>query len=698
MTDHVKVAISSDFLTAFARLPRQVQGKVTEFVNKFRNNPKAPGINYEKLNTGIDKKICSVRIDDTYRGIVVRQQETGVYLLLWVDHHDEAYQWASRKRCEVNSKTGAIQVYDVQTVVEKVSASENASLFGAAKDEELLKLGVPEAQLEFVRSFINKEDFYHAKSAMPQDAYEHLYWLAEGFPVEEVLELALEEQNTAVSGEDLSAALEVPTTRNSFVVVEGEDELRRIMAEPLEKWRVFLHPAQRKIVQKEYSGPARVLGGAGTGKTVVAMHRAKHLASKCEGQQKILMTTFTANLAADIRENLRKICTLEELRRIEVVHLDAWVNQFLRESGFSAQIGYDDAIVPLWEKAILLADNNLPFERSFYEEEWNRIVIAQEALTLEKYVKATRNGRGTRLDRKKRMQVWKVFENYQNLMKENQIRDINTAMYESTRLLESVGKRQPYVSVVIDEGQDFSDNAYRLIRALAGEEHPNDIFIVGDSHQRIYRNHPTLSKCGIHVRGRSSILRINYRTTEEIRKHAFALLKGISFDDLDEDFDLGDQCQSLTHGGKPIIKNFNNANDEFDFLIDEIKKLKDNGVVLTDICVAARTRKLVDDYIALFTRAGIRSYVIKRNKVDDRSFDGLRIATMHRVKGLEFKYVFIAAVNNRIVPLWSAINKTDSISEAESLTSEKCLLYVAMTRAQKGVYITSYGRKSEFLG
>ncbi len=698
MTDHVKVAISSDFLTAFARLPRQVQGKVTEFVNKFRNNPKAPGINYEKLNTGIDKKICSVRIDDTYRGIVVRQQETGVYLLLWVDHHDEAYQWASRKRCEVNSKTGAIQVYDVQTVVEKVSASENASLFGAAKDEELLKLGVPEAQLEFVRSFINKEDFYHAKSAMPQDAYEHLSWLAEGFPVEEVLELALEEQNTAVSGEDLSAALEVPTTRNSFVVVEGEDELRRIMAEPLEKWRVFLHPAQRKIVQKEYSGPARVLGGAGTGKTVVAMHRAKHLASKCEGQQKILMTTFTANLAADIRENLRKICTLEELRRIEVVHLDAWVNQFLRESGFSAQIGYDDAIVPLWEKAILLADNNLPFERSFYEEEWNRIVIAQEALTLEKYVKATRNGRGTRLDRKKRMQVWKVFENYQNLMKENQIRDINTAMYESTRLLESVGKRQPYVSVVIDEGQDFSDNAYRLIRALAGEEHPNDIFIVGDSHQRIYRNHPTLSKCGIHVRGRSSILRINYRTTEEIRKHAFALLKGISFDDLDEDFDLGDQCQSLTHGGKPIIKNFNNANDEFDFLIDEIKKLKDNGVVLTDICVAARTRKLVDDYIALFTRAGIRSYVIKRNKVDDRSFDGLRIATMHRVKGLEFKYVFIAAVNNRIVPLWSAINKTDSISEAESLTSEKCLLYVAMTRAQKGVYITSYGRKSEFLG
>lgn len=697
MTEHVKVAISSDFLTAFARLPRQVQSKVTEFVNKFRNDPMSPGIHYEKLNSGIDKKIFSVRIDDTYRGIVVRQQETGVYLLLWVDHHDEAYQWAANKRCEVNPQTGAIQVFDVQTVVEQVSAPEKVALFALATDDDLLQLGVPDAQLDFVRSFIYKEDFYKAESAMPQDAYEHLSWLAEGFPVAEVLELLAEEQSTSASGEDLAAALDVPATLKSFVVVDGEDELRRIMAEPLEKWRVFLHPTQRKIVRKAYSGAARVLGGAGTGKTVVAMHRAKQLASKCEGQQRILMTTFTANLAADIRENLRKICTLEELRRIEVIHLDAWVNQFLRESSFSAQIGYDDAIDPIWEKAILLANNDLPFEVPFYKEEWNRIVIAQEALTLDKYVKATRNGRGTRLDRKKRIQVWKVFENYQNLMKEYQIRDINTAMYESTKLLQAAGRKPRYASIIIDEGQDFSDNAYRLIRALAGEEHPNDIFIVGDSHQRIYRNHPTLSKCGINVRGRSSILKINYRTTEEIRKYAFALLNGISFDDLDDGADIGGKCQSLTHGEKPIIENFGNANDEFDFILGEVKKLKNSGVALTDICVVARTKKLVDDYIALFTRAGIRSYAIKRNKADDRSYDGLRVATMHRVKGLEFKYVFIAAVNNRIIPLPSAINKTDPVSEAESITSEKCLLYVAMTRAQKGVYITSYGKKSDFL-
>lgn len=695
MTDNVKVAISSDFLTAFARLPRAIQGKVTEFINKFRNDPTSPGINYEKISKGVDKKMYSVRIDDTYRGIFVREKDTGVYLLLWVDHHDEAYDWASRKRCEVNPKTGAVQIFDVQTATEKASAAED-SLLKEATDDQLLELGVPEEQLGFVKAFTDKEAFYSASDAMPQDAFEYLAWIIEGIPVNEVLDYAKEERGGKDAHGSISEALDLPLSLKSFVVVEGEDELHRIMAEPLEKWRVFLHPTQRKIVNRDYSGPARVLGGAGTGKTVVAMHRAKHLASQLNGNERILFTTFTANLASDIRENLRKICTVEELRRIEVVHLDAWVNRFLRESGFSAQINYDN-IAGLWEKAVLMANVDLPFDAGFYEEEWNRVVVSQEALSLEKYIKASRNGRGTRLDRKKRMLVWKVFEEYQNLLKENQIRDINMAMYESRKLLEAAGTRPRYAHVIVDEGQDFSDNAYRLLRTLAWEEHSNDLFIVGDSHQRIYRNHPVLSKCGINIRGRSSILRINYRTTEEIRRYAFALLNGISFDDLDEGTDLGDRCQSLTHGVTPLMKEFRNAEEELSFVINEIKQLQEAGVPLSNICLVARTKKLVNDYIAQITRAGLRVYEIKRSKTDERSLDGIRMATMHRVKGLEFQYVFIVAVNNRVIPLPSAINRTDAISEKESMTSEKCLLYVALTRAQKGAYITSYGKKSAFL-
>ena len=171
MAEQVRVAISSDFLTAFARLPRQIQGKVTDFINKFRNNPAAPGINYERIAGGSDNKICSVRIDNTYRGIVVRQPETGVYLLLWVDHHDEAYEWAAGKRCEVNPITGALQVYDVQTAAGCGSAEADApKLFADISDEDLLKLGVPGEQLAFVRSISGKEAFYNAESSMPEDA------------------------------------------------------------------------------------------------------------------------------------------------------------------------------------------------------------------------------------------------------------------------------------------------------------------------------------------------------------------------------------------------------------------------------------------------------------------------------------------------------------------------------------------------
>lgn len=697
MAENIKVAISSDFLTAFAALPRQIQGRVTEFINKFRNNPTAPGINYEKLKDGTDKKICSVRIDDTYRGIVVRQPETGVYLLLWVDHHDDAYAWAKNKKCEVNPKTGAIQVFDMIAAPEIIHAEEAAMIFAEVSDEELIELGLPEEQLLFARSIIDAEDFYNKEENFSDDVFEALSWIVEGFPPSEVIDLvASEKEESDVSG-NLADALDSPKTLKSFVVVEGEEELRRIMAEPLEKWRVFLHPTQRKIVNKEYSGSARVLGGAGTGKTVVAMHRAKHLASKLKDKERILFTTFTANLASDIKENLRKICTLEEIRHIDVLNLDAWVAQFLREHGYTAEITYGDALKDLWEDAVSMNDFDNEFPVSFYEEEWNRVVIAQEALALDKYVKATRTGRGTRLDRKKRIQVWKVFETYQNLMKERQIRDINTAMYECRLLIAKTPTEARYKHVIVDEGQDLSANAFRLLRTIAGEGHPNDIFIVGDAHQRIYKNKASLSMCGINIRGRSSVLRINYRTTEEIRKAAFALLNGISFDDLDDAFDDDDRCQSLTHGQAPQVFLFKDANEEFDWLLAEIKRLVGGGVAIKNICVVARTHKLLDDYIAQFTANGIRSFEIKRSKSDDRSLDGIRIATMHRVKGLEFQYVFIVAANNRIIPLASAIDCTDAISEQESITSEKCLLYVALTRAQKGAYISGYGQMSEFL-
>lgn len=690
------VAISSDFLTAFAVLPRQIQGKVTEFINKFRNNPRSPGINYEKIHNANDNKICSVRIDDTYRGIVVRQEETGVYLLLWVDHHDDAYAWARRKKCIINPTTGNVQVFDVTMEVSDALEDES-NIFVGVSDEELISLGIPEEQISLVRTIVSEETLYSLKATFPEDAYEALEWLAHGFSVEEVSQLFAYEADEAVKDDNLATALDNARSQKSFVIIEGEDELRRIMAEPLEKWRVFLHPTQKKIVNKDYSGPARVLGGAGTGKTVVAMHRAKHLASKLEGKERILFTTYTTNLAGDIKENLRKICTVDELRRIEVVNLDAWVMQFMREQGFSYTIAYDDQLEEIWGNAIILAGDTSGFSAQFYSEEWLKVVSAQEAYTKEAYMRASRIGRGTRLDRKKRILVWNVIEEYQALMKDKLIRDVETAMYECRLIIEKNPDMLLYSAVIVDEAQDLSMNAFRLLRSIAGEQHRNDLFIVGDAHQRIYKNKIVLSRCGVNIRGRSSHLRINYRTTEEIRKYAFGLLKGIPFDDLDTEYDNGKICQSLTHGITPVIKNFNTAAEEMEYIVDEIRKLHSIGTDLRSICIVARTHKLLDGYILGLIAKGIRTYEIKRSRIDNRSFEGVRVATMHRVKGLEFKHVFVVAVNKRVVPLQSAINTIDAVAAEEALTAEKCLLYVALTRAQEAAYITSYGQQSELI-
>lgn len=696
------VAISSDFLTAFAALPRQAQARVTDFLNKFRNNPTSPGINYEKINSAADNKICSVRIDDTYRGIVARQKETGVYLLLWIDHHDAAYEWARRKKCVVNPTTGSVQVFNIVPSEESESSDEHAEqkpgLFDHISDNDLLMLGVPEEQLAFTRSLSDPEELYQNKSLFPSDAYENLEWLANGFSVEDVLSLYNKVgPKGEVKSADLSKALQTPESKKSFVVIEGEEELLRIMSEPLEKWRVFLHPSQRAIVEKNYSGPVKVLGGAGTGKTVVAMHRAKWLAGKMSGKERLLFTTFTANLAGDIKENLKKICSTNELRRIEVIHLDAWVSQFLREQGYTHTIVYNEVLDEIWKEAIALSGEDLNLSTSFFSEEWSRVVAEQDAFTLEEYLKASRVGRGTRLDRKMRIQVWRVFEEYINILRERKIRDIDTAMYECRKLIEKSSGEPRYKGIIVDEGQDFDTLAFKLLRTLAGTERPNDLFIVGDTHQRIYKRKTVLSKSGINVRGRSSKLRINYRTTEEIRKYAFALLKGIAFDDMDDDYDEGKMCQSLTHGNRPEVYVFKNANEELNFIVNKLREMESSGVDLKTVCLVARTKSLVNDYIAGLTSNGLKTYKIKRSNTDDHFFEGVRVATMHRVKGLEFRHMIIAAANKRIVPLAAAISHTDPVSEAESITAEKCLLYVALTRAQESAIVTYYGAPSEFL-
>ena len=281
--------------------------------------------------------------------------------------------------------------------------------------------------------------------------------------------------------EDFAKALQSDSSKKSFVIVDGEEELKRIMAEPLEKWRIFLHPTQRKIVNRDFSGPARVLGGAGTGKTVVAMHRAKRLAAELPKGKQALFTTYTKNLADDIRENLRKIASVDQMRKIEVINLDAWVSSFLRDQGYEYTVSYGDELDKIWDDAIAQAGGALDYTKNFYVDEWIKVVQAQEAYTKEKYIKALRIGRGLRLDRMKRMKVWGVFEEYMRLCDDRKLRDSEFSMYECRIILEKQFSSGRFEDIIVDEGQDLSPSAYRLIRSLAGEPHQNDIFIGQES-------------------------------------------------------------------------------------------------------------------------------------------------------------------------------------------------------------------------
>ena len=602
-----------------------------------------------------------------------------------------------------DSFTGAVVVCrgaaDPEVRLRIVETVKAACIFGEVSKEEYLELGVPEEQVDYVRSLTSKDAFLASKNILTPDVFEGLSWLLEDIPAKEVIEMMQAERDKGEQkAGDLRTALESAENQRFFRVVEGEEDLQAMLGRPLEKWRVFLHPTQRRIVNKDYSGAARTTGGAGTGKTVVAMHRAKRLAAGLSGHERVLFTTFTANLAADIHDNLSKICSNEELRHIEVINLDAWVGNFMRTAGYEARIEYNEtALKDIWEEAIgeAMADD-MDLSADFYAEEWSRVVIPQHAMNLAKYIRCSRNGRGVRLDRQKRQQVWKVFEIYQRKMKAAGKRDVHWAMDECRTLIEKQHKTL-YPHIIVDEGQDFSRIALELIRSIAGPSHPNDIFIVGDAHQRIYRHKTVLSKCGIEVRGRSSILRINYRTTEETRAYAFSILSGIDFDNLDGEELLSDKCQSLTHGEAPVVKNCRSANSELEFIVKQIRELEQSSVSLKDICLTARTHNMLDNYLQALTREGIRCYELKKEKTDDRQQDGIRLATMHRVKGLEFQYIFVVAANKRIIPLASAIDHTDSVSEQETMTAEKCLLYVALTRAQKGAYISGYGQMSEFL-
>src|SRR5690554_1759731 len=336
-----RVAFSDRYFESLLKLTPKEQSQANKAVMLFQQDRNHTGLNYEKLSAFRDNKLRSIRANQDIRIILAAAEKEDLYLMLYVDHHEPAYKWAEKRKVEINPNTGSLQVFKVEEYVQEQKAAPSIpaqpGLFDAIRDRQLLQLGVPEEALALVRSMKEEADLETAlkREQIPRDAYDGLFMLMAGATFEEAYNEVFPEVPETVDTNDYTAALSRPESRAQFLVAENEQALQEVLNQSIENWRVFLHPAQRRLAEGNKNGPVRVLGGAGTGKTVVAMHRAKWLAKHlAPNDGKILFTTFTKNLASDIQQNLNKICSQDELARIEVQNLDAWVMNFLKKQGY----------------------------------------------------------------------------------------------------------------------------------------------------------------------------------------------------------------------------------------------------------------------------------------------------------------------------------------------------------------------------
>jgi len=697
MTLAPKIAMSDDFLKSFSAIPRDQQQAVLSFVAKFRQNPTAAGINYERIRDAGDPNMRSVRVNDNIRGIVLKPDVGNVYCLMWVDRHDDAYQWARRHRVAIHPDVGSIQIYVVEptvaagetrAAVPAVTAAA-VGIFVNLKDREIRRLGVPDGMLAGVRAVASDKELEALEHQLPDEAFEALFMFAAGESYEKIV--ADQAAPETVDPADFVAALERDTTKRHFVVLTDDSDLEALLAAPLERWRVFLHPSQRKMVEREWSGPVKVTGGAGTGKTVVAMHRAAKLARQFAALpgRPIVFTTFTKTLSDDIRQHLGLLCTPQELDKIQVVNLDQWASSVLRRFGYKPELLYDESVRrDYWQAAMSAMPSSADLSQHFMRAEYERVVLPQGCETAEDYMRASRVGRGGQLGRATRKAIWPVFAEYRAQLHGANLREPEEAFRDARRLLEEQTTELGLRAMVVDEAQDISAAAFELIRAAVPVA-ANDLFVVGDAHQRIYRHKVVLSRVGIEVRGRSRRLKVNYRTTDEIRRWACAQLEGCEIDDLDGNIDTLRGYRSLTHGDRPDVIASSSQQEDVKHIQAILTQLTDDSIEPRQVCIAARTNDDVEAIVDGLKKAGIPTLRLERSTPDDPAIPGVRVATMHRIKGLEFGVVIIAAYKGATKYAELFARDEDAGVSDETTTAERSLLHVAATRAKRHLFVLS---------
>ena len=672
-------------------LPKKIQTKVVNFQRKFRECTTANGMHLEPIAQFNDASMRTARIDDNYRAVIGLIDDNAY--LLFVGTHENAYNWGIRKKLVWNDHTQACQLVTVHQISETVVTTEESEAiypYADVLDEQWLKIGVPEELIPQVRLIKSLDDLELLEEYLPTDAFENIYNLLDGENIDDII--AEIEDGQAKENED---QLLSNNNKRRFVELTDDDALQRILDNDMDKWQLFLHPSQQKLVDADYKGTMKVSGGAGTGKTVAALHRLKHLSGNPEA--KILFTTYTRTLRENLEELVKKMginrsrCTLSNIDQV----LIETARQYNIKDGYKIlDYSGDEESLKLWRE--VLETEVTEFDEKFLYDEYIDVIVYFGNTDVKSYMMQQRVGRTKALSRKQRIEIWKLVEKYIELKQERRVVDRLELFNETTRYLNDNNIR-PYTNVIADEFQDFSNPELKFLRALVAEGR-NDLFLTGDPMQRIYSGRKiNFGAAGINVRGvRSRRLKINYRTTEPIKKVAVSVIKGITFEDMDGGTESMNGYVSLIHGGeKPIYKIVGNATDEVTQTAEWVNECINNQINANDICIAAPSMGLMKELQSYLHTNGIAYKVLKGTSKQGAS-NGISLCTLHSLKGLEFKVVVLIGINERNIP--SKVTEgypftgMDALDKKEFLSSKRSLLYVAITRARQLVYMVGYGK------
>ena len=692
MTRSAQFWIADTFTDSLAKLTGDEQkvAKTTAF--DLQMDPSAPGLSFHKLDRARDKNFWSVRINRDLRLIVHRT--TSSVMLAYVGHHDTAYRWAERRRIERHPKTGAAQIVEIRETVREIevprvaavdapapaSPSAKPTLFAGPSDDALMGYGVPHEWLDDVRR-VDEDSLLDLADHLPAEAAEALLELATGGTPDRPMQ--------ATAGAD---AFTHPDAQRRFRLVENVDELERALEFPWEKWTVFLHPAQRRIVDGAYNGPARVSGSAGTGKTIVALHRAVHLA-RAHPDARVLLATFSDTLANVLRVKLGRLIHNQPMIAVLEVHSMSGIGRRLYEANMGTLTLASDEVVRelIGQAAAEIEDHK--FSPHFLWTEWSRVVDAWQLESWEAYRDVMRLGRKTRLAEAQRTVLWSIFA---------KVRDglAAQALLTESRMFQRLEQHfvetthAPFEYCVIDEAQDIGVAELRFLVALGGDR-PDSLFFAGDLGQRIFRTPFSWRALGVDVRGRSHTLRINYRTSHQIRQQADRLLPPeIAY--MDGIAERRGGTVSAFNGPEPCIRVFGSPDDEVVAVAEWITARRQDGYAPYEIALFVRSETEIPR-----AQEAVRLAGFSTNVLDGRSHgasDRVVLGTMHLAKGLEFCAVAVIACDDEVLPLQSRIESiADEADLEDTYSTERHLLYVACTRARDHLLVAGVEPASEFL-